>query len=333
MSTLVINRQSVSVKIEANHLVLHEHADGGSFTRMPLVDIERVIIVGQPAITFPVFAKLMDLGIPCSFLTRSGCWRGMMDGDPGFHAGRRMRQYAKVQDDEFSLSLVRGTVSAKISNCRRTIQRLATERKMCLQSDEEWVAFEKIKNEVSFFDTVNALRGLEGKAANVYFSLLGRFFPATAPFLGRSRRPPRDAANALMSFVYTLLVNVFATVIRAHGLDVAAGFFHCGADRSPALALDLVEPFRSTWCDRLVLDLLNHHRVSADKHFEVTEEDGVYLDEEGRKIVFCAFDEMMDRRRMLDGRSVSRRQIVEKVVCRFVSAIEADEKVEFYKAA
>ena len=333
MSTLVINRQSVSVKIEANHLVLHEHADGGSFARMPLVDIERVIIVGQPAITFPVLAKFLDLGIPCSFLTHSGCWRGMMDGDPGFHAGRRMRQYAKVQDDEFSLSLVRGTVAAKISNCRRTIQRLAAERKMCLQGDEEWETLERLKNEVSFFDSVNALRGIEGMAANMYFLLLGRFFPPETPFHGRSRRPPRDAANALMSFVYTLLVNAFAVVARAHGLDVAAGFFHCGADRSPALALDLVEPFRSTWGDRLVLDLFNHRRIRADKHFEVTEEDGVYLNEEGRKIVFCSFDEMMERKRVLDDRSVSRRQIVEKVVCRFVSAIEADEKIEFYKAA
>lgn len=333
MSTLIINRQSISVKLEANHLVLHEHADGGSFTRMPLVDIERVIIVGQPAITFPVLAKFLDLGIPCSFLTHSGRWRGIMDGDPGFHAGRRMKQYAKVQDDEFSLSLVRGTVAAKIANCRRTIQRLAAERKICLQSDEEWGALEKIKNKVFFFDSVNAFRGIEGMAANVYFSLLGRFFPAEAPFQGRSRRPPRDAANALMSFVYTLLVNAFATSARAHGLDVAAGFFHCGVDRSPALALDLVEPFRSTWGDRLVLDLLNHHRVSADKHFEASESDGVYLNDEGRKIVFRSFDEMMDRKRMLDGHSVSRRQIVEKVICRFVSAIEADEKIDFYKAA
>jgi CRISPR/Cas system-associated endonuclease Cas1 len=199
MATLILNRDSISVKLEANHLVIHEHAQGGSFTRMPLVDVERVIVVGQPAITFPVLAKFLDLGIPCSFLTRGGRWRGLMDGDLGFHAGRRMRQYAKVQD---------------------------------------W------------------------------------------------------------------------------------GF-----------ALDLMEPFRSTWGDRLVLDLLNHHRIRADEHFGVTEEDGVYLNEEGRKIVFCAFDEMMDRRRMLDGRMASRRQIVETVVCRFIAAIESDEKVEFFKAA
>ena len=81
MATLVLNRQSVSVKLEENHLVIHEHAQGGSFTRMPLVDVERVIVVGQPAITFPVLAKFLDLGIPCLFLTRSGRWRGLMDGD------------------------------------------------------------------------------------------------------------------------------------------------------------------------------------------------------------------------------------------------------------
>ena len=333
MATLILNRDSISVKLEANHLVIHEHAQGGSFTRMSLVDVERVIVVGQPAITFPVLAKFLDLGIPCSFLTRSGRWRGLMDGDLGFHAGRRMRQYAKVRDWGFALNLVRGTVTAKIANCRRTVQRLTAERKISLSDDAQWTILEQMKNEVPLLDTPNSLRGLEGMAANAYFALLARFFPKEAPFKGRSRRPPRDAANAMMSFVYTLLVNTFASVIRAHGLDVAAGFFHCGVDRSPALALDLMEPFRSTWGDRLVLDLLNHHRIRADEHFEVTEEDGVYLNEEGRKIVFCAFDEMMDRRRMLDGRTASRRQIVETVVCRFIAAIESDEKVEFFKAA
>ena len=88
MATLVLNRDSLSVKLESNHLVVHEHADGGSFRRVPLVDIERVIVVGQPAITFPVLVKLLDLGIPCSFLTHGGRWRGLMDGDGGFHAGR-----------------------------------------------------------------------------------------------------------------------------------------------------------------------------------------------------------------------------------------------------
>ena len=98
MATLVLNRDSLSVKLESNHLVIHEHSDG-SFLRMPLVDVERVIVVGQPAISFHVLAKLLDRKIPCSFMTHGGRWRGLMDGDSGFHAARRLRRVARICED------------------------------------------------------------------------------------------------------------------------------------------------------------------------------------------------------------------------------------------
>ena len=333
MATLVLNRDSLSVNLESNHLVVHEHTDGGSFCRMPLVDVERVIVVGQPAITFPVFAKLMDLGIPCSFLSHGGRWRGMMDGDSGFHAERRMRQYACVNDSGFALDLVRRTVEAKMFNSRRTVQRLANERGISLVEDESWIAIAKLKEELPFAKTMNSIRGMEGQAANVYFRLLGRFFPPDVPFESRTRRPPRDEANALLSFVYTLLMNVFVATIRAHGLDVAGGFFHRGYDRSPALALDLMEPFRSPWADRLVLDLLNHRRIRVADHFEHADENGVFLNEPGRRIVFKAFDEMMERRRSTERGMLTGKQIVGDVVCGFINSVEAGERIRFFRAA
>lgn len=88
MGTLVLNRKSLSVKLESEHLVVHDHVDG-SLRRVPLVNVDRVVVCGEPAITFPVLAELMDRGIPCSFLKPSGMWRGLMDGDGGFHADRR----------------------------------------------------------------------------------------------------------------------------------------------------------------------------------------------------------------------------------------------------
>ena len=160
MSTLVLNRDSLSVRLEANHLVIREHADGGSFRRMPLVDVERVIVVGQPAITFPVFAKLMDLGIPCSFLSHGGRWRGMMDGDSGFHAERRMRQYTRVKDSAFVPGLSRQTIEAKVSNCRRTIQRLSNERGLSLAEDDDWRTISELREEVPFAKTVDSIRGM-----------------------------------------------------------------------------------------------------------------------------------------------------------------------------
>lgn len=333
MATLVFNRDSLSVKIEANHLVIHEHVDGGTFRRMPLVDVERVIVVGQPAITFPVFAKLMDLGIPCSFLSHGGRWRGMMDGDSGFHAERRMRQYTRVNDSAFVLGLSRQTIEAKVSNSRRTIQRLSNERGLSLAEDDDWRTISELRGEVPFAKTVDSVRGIEGLAANVYFRLLARFFPSDAPFEVRSRRPPRNEVNALLSFVYTLLVNVFVTTIRAHGLDVAGGFFHRGHDRSPALALDLMEPFRSPWADRLVLDLLNHRRIRTADHFKCSGLVGVSLNESGRRVVFKAFDEMLERRRSTERGVFTGKQIVENVVCGFINSVETGCRIRFFKAA
>ncbi len=205
MATLVLNRDSISVKLESNHLVVHDHADEGSFRRVPLVDVERVVVVGQPAITFPVFAKLLDLGIPCSFMTHGGRWRGLMDGDAGFHAPRRMAQYERARDADFALHLSRKLVAAKIANCRRTIQRLAAERGTPLVGDADWRMLSSLVGGLARSRSPNEARGVEGMAANAYFSLLSRYFPDDMPFERRSRRPPRNPANALLSFVYTLL--------------------------------------------------------------------------------------------------------------------------------
>ena len=141
MSTIVFNRDSIGVTLESNHLVVHDHAGGGSSRRVPLVDVERVVVVGQPAITFPVFAKLLDLGIPCSFMTHGGRWRGLMDGDAGFHAQRRMAQYELARDADFALRTSRKLVAAKIANSRRTLQRLAAERGMPFVGDANWRKF------------------------------------------------------------------------------------------------------------------------------------------------------------------------------------------------
>lgn len=333
MSTLVINRDSLSLRLEGHHLVVHDHADEGSSHRVPLVDVDRVIVVGNPAISFHTLAHLMDRRIPCSFLTHGGKWRGLMDGDPGFHADRRRRQYARLDDPAFSLQLARQLASAKIANSRRTLQRLATERQMSLIGDDGWRMLTELGGEVPAAATLDAVRGVEGRAANVYFRLLARFFPEDVPFERRSRRPPRNQANALLSFVYVLLSGVFTSAVRAHGLDVAGGFLHRGSDRSPALALDLMEPFRPAWADRLVLDLLNHRRMRADEHFEGSPSEGVYLTGEGRRIVFMAFDEMMERRNDTEGGKATLRQIVDWEVCHFIEALEGTKGMRFYHAA
>lgn len=331
--TLVINRSSVSVNMESNHIVVHDHADGGGFQRVPLVDVERVIVAGQPAISFRVLAHLMDRRIPCCFLTHGGRWRGMMDGDYGFHAGRRILQYERMRDGDFAVQLARQLAAAKISNCRRSLQRLAAERGESLADEPEWRLLAGLLGGLAMAKSADAVRGMEGAAANGYFKLLGRFFPKDAPFERRSRRPPRNPANALMSFVYALLENEFTAAIRAHGLDVAGGFLHMGIDRSPALALDLMDPFRPMLADRLTLNLLNHRRILAEQHFETVADGGFHLTDDGRGVVFRAFDEMMNRRVASEGDRVTIRQLIDREVCRFIGMLEGKEPIRFHRAA
>ena len=331
MATLVLNKRSLSVKLESKHLVVHDH-DDDTTQRVPLLDVERMIVIGQPAVTFPVLAALMDWGIPCMFLTPGGRWRGLMDGDPGFHADRRVRQYSLTENVSFSLRLSRQLIEAKLANSRRTIQRLASERRIPLDGDADWTSLSRLRDQVPGAETSDSLRGIEGAAAVSYFRLLGRFFPADAPFPYRSRRPPLDPANALLSFLYTLLTGTFMASIRSHGLDVACGFFHRLSDRSPALALDLMEPFRPVWGDRLALDLLNHRRVRAKEQFEPAV-GGIHLTESGRRIVFQAFSEMMERRLTVKTDTITCRQLVDREVCRYIGMVEANADPYFYRYA
>lgn len=110
--------------------------------------------------------------------------------------------------------------------------------------------------------SISEVRGTEGIAATCYFQLLSSFFPSAFPFQGRSRRPPKDAANAVLSYVYTMLTCEMEAVLRSHMFDIGFGFMHCNQQSAPSLALDMIEPFRSGFGDLLTLNILGHNRLN-----------------------------------------------------------------------
>lgn len=139
------------------------------------------------------------------------------------------------------------------------------------------------------------LRGVEGQAAATHFAMLGRFFPPHLPFAGRSRHPPRDAANALLSWLYALLLGEVVMALHAHGLDPAAGCLHQNGHRAPALALDLMEPFRPVCGDLIACDLASHGVLRAERDFRVCPGLGVRLGESARALALGAFARAMER--------------------------------------
>ncbi len=335
MATLILNRRSLSVRMEADHIVVRDTADpGAAASTVPLAKVERVLIVGQPAVSFPVLVRLMEKGIPCSFLSSRGRWRGAVGFERGYYAGRRMRQYAKVQEPSFRLRVARHLIVAKIANARRVVQRLCANRKGedSPEMRERKIQLTQFLAEARACADSDTLRGIEGMAAVHYFGLLRNFFPAELGFQARNRRPPRDPVNALLSWTYAILLEEVIGAIRSHGLDPAAGVMHADTDFSPALALDLIEPLRTGCCDLIVLNLLNH-RILKAAHFERDDETGgVRLNEEGRSTFFPSYEKTMQRAFVLPetGERTTLRQIVDRQVCAFLNHLEKGVDVPFF---
>lgn len=299
MPTLYLNRRSSSLSREGEHLLIKQNAMGETSQVLPLHELSSVVVVGEPSITFPALSALINRQIPVTFLTCGGRWRGTLETCAEHYGERRRKQLFASENEAFSLALSKALLTAKCCNARRAIGRLIANRPgFRWESCEAETHFQQLRwiaEHICECTTSSALRGMEGLAAMHYFALLHHFFPKEAGFNGRNRHPSRDPANALLSWAYTLVVSACVTAIRAHGLDPAIGFLHRNANRTPALALDLVEPFRPAFADLLVLHLFNHHILKPAVHFNTLPSGVVLLNEEGRARFFSAYETALMR--------------------------------------
>ncbi len=335
MPSLILNGETLRVTLHSKRLEILKRVHDAQGERqesyeVPLHDIDHVVIMGQPAVTMPVLTRLMDEGIPAFFVTRHGRWRGSLSPDNNLNAQRRIMQYEAGTDPVFALHVARKLIYAKIRNSRRVLQRLAANREL-LNDPRHQTASSEMKSlaeQVLSASDLDLVRGLEGLAAAHYFRQLTLYFPAELAFKGRNRRPPRDPANALLSFAYTVLLSEMEGAIRTHGLDAGIGALHANRINTPSLALDLMEPLRAAIADLMVLNLANHKMVKAETDFEYTPEDGgVYLNENGRKFFFIMYEQTMTRRfAAVKGEAhTDLRRVIDQQVCIYLRMLEHQE--------
>ena len=330
MATLYLNRRSTSVSREGEHLLVkhHDHGTAVQSQVLPVIDLSSVVVIGEPSITFPALSCFIQRQIPVSFLSVSGRWRGCIDTNADAYGERHLKQYQTASNRDFTLPVAKALLSAKLYNARRLIQRLAAAR-----SQTSWVTDEDqhhdaqlkwIAQHLHQCASVNALRGLEGLGAMHYFALLRHFLPEDAGFTKRQRHPAKDPANALLSWTYTLLLSELLSILRQHHLDPAIGVLHVNANRAPALALDLIEPFRSACADRLVLHLFNHRIIQPQKHFQRQPSGALLLNEAGRATFFNAYETALNRS-FVDpktGQNTSLRAALHQHVQRYLRCLE-----------
>lgn len=273
--------------------------EGSTRLRVPLHNLDGIVCFGwDTTASAALMAACAEADVALSFHTPHGKF---LAASRGFTAGNillRRAQYAVADDAAKSLAISRNCIAAKIANCRTSVLRTARERAerdpkratRLLEAAEKLAV--RIRHAAGAKD-LDSLRGIEGDAAVFYFAVMDQLITVHAPefkFGERSRRPPRDPLNALLSFVYTLLMHDCRSALESCGLDPQCGFLHRDRPGRPSLALDLMEEFRPTLGDRTVLTLINRQQITA-KDFETRENGAVYLREKSRKTVLQHWQE------------------------------------------
>ena len=264
--------------------------------RVPLHHLQAVVCFGHVGISAPLMHRLADDAIALVLLDDAGRFKARLEGATGGNVLLRQAQHRAAGDTAFTLNLARSVVGGKLRNQRAVLLRGAREAKA--EADEAALTRSAQNIAASLralpeADSLDAMRGVEGEAARGYFAALNLLVRAdlrdSFAMDGRTRRPPRDRMNALLSFLYSMWTNDCRSACEAAGLDPQIGFLHAVRPGRASLALDLVEEFRP-WADRLALSLINRGQVDATA-FVQREGGAVLLEGDARKAVVVAFQE------------------------------------------
>ncbi len=263
-------------------------------TRIPLHMLDGIICFGVVTCSPFLLGHCADCGVTVTFLTQYGKYLCQVQGATRGNILLRRAQYRMADDDEQTAALARSFVIGKIGNARVTLARAVRDHPEKVDVEKmhyaQHILAGCIKRLQDEYDQ-ERIRGIEGEAAKVYFEVFNECITATDPlfrFAGRSRRPPLDRVNCLLSFFYTLLTHDIRSALESYGLDPAAGFLHKDRPGRPSLALDMVEEFRSYIADRLTLSLINRGQIHAND-FNVSETGAVLLKDDARKTLLTAW--------------------------------------------
>lgn len=260
--------------------------------QLPIHTLEGVVCFGQVSLSPQLMGFCADKGVGVSFLTEYGRFLARMQGPVSGNVLLRRTQYRQADDPVAALRLAQSILLAKIANSRTALLRAAREHPSELL-DTASVQLAHALRQVDLAADLDTLRGVEGDAARANFSVFNEQILAQKDdfvFHERSRRPPLDPVNALLSFLYVLLAHDVASALETVGLDPAVGFLHCDHPGRQSLALDLMEELRPVLADRLVLSLINRRQVSA-AGFTRSETGGVRMDDATRKEILVAWQQ------------------------------------------
>jgi len=292
MGTLYIDKKDCHLKLDGDAIAFYRN--GLREGIVPINPLKRVIVVGNVTMDTQVLNRLADGGICVVFLSgRRLHFRGMLWGRLHKNAMARLKQYERSLDRKFVLGLSGEFVLRKIQGQIELLEDgLKLNQNLSIHFRRAFEAMERISGNIkSGCESIESLRGHEGAASAVYFSVFPMLFPDSLQFKNRNKRPPRDPVNAMLSLCYTKLHYEIVREILVAGLDPLIGFYHQFEYGRESLSCDLVEVFRPS-VDRFVWDCFRERRFSV-RDF-VKENEGVYLKKMARKAFYPIYENWAD---------------------------------------
>lgn len=297
LNTLFITLEAAYLRKDGAAIAIKH--EGKTKLRVPLHNLEGVVVFAWDS---TVSASLMqacgEAGVTLSFHSPHGKFMSSSYGGISGNILLRREQYRQADSPSHSLAIAQNMIAAKLHNTRTILQRSARDNsaKHPEKAQQIQKTVDLLKNRVAatrHITTLESLRGVEGDAAASYFSVFNQMITrddTTFHISGRSKRPPLDYTNALLSFTYALLSHDCRSACESCGLDPQSGFLHLPRPGRASLALDLMEEFRPVLADRLVLSLINRKQIT-DADFETQKSGAIHLRDDSRKIVLQAWQE------------------------------------------
>lgn len=263
--------------------------------RLPLHNLEHIVCFTYPGVSPALMGACAERNVGLSFLSPNGRFLARITGRVKGNLLLRKKQY-QISELAQSLPIAASFLLGKVANCRKVIERALRDHAMLVDVDPLKKASSFLKETLQTLPSCRSIAELmafEGSAAKIYFGVFDQLILQQREdfsFAERSRRPPLDNMNALLSFLYTLLTNEVASALEGVGLDPYVGFLHQDRPGRPSLALDMMEELRPVFADRLALSLVNRRQITA-KGFMQKESGGILMDDETRKTVLTAWQE------------------------------------------
>lgn len=292
LNTLYVTSPHAYLSRDGENVVIE--VDDEERFRAPIHNLEAIVCFNYTGTSPSLMGLCCERGVALCYLRESGKFLARVTGKTSGNVLLRRKQYRLADDPDESTTLAKAFITGKILNCRNVLMRFLRDHGESDGAEEVSQASDHLLDyyqTLDAFDTVNGVRGVEGDAARSYYAAFNYLITEQKEgfcFAGRSRRPPLDAMNALLSFLYMLLASDCASALETVGLDPQVGFLHRDRPGRQSLALDLMEELRPYLVDRLALTLVNNRQVTSSG-FAKKESGAVIMEPDTRKAVIAAW--------------------------------------------